>query len=131
MCPVAASAATAAAEGGGFPSRKPFNSKGLENKPDGTALALNTLAMPLRTPMTWIIRIAAAALVAVHALASGTVPAAAASRIKDLANVEGVRQNQLIGYGLVVGLNGTGDSLNNAPFPNQSLQAMPERLAGN
>src|SRR5208283_299834 len=36
-------------------------------------------------------------------------PAAATSRIKDLANVEGVRQNQLIGYGLVVGLNGTGD----------------------
>ena len=37
----------------------------------------------------------------------------AASRIKDLASVEGVRQNQLIGYGLVVGLNGTGDTLNN------------------
>ena len=42
--------------------------------------------------------------------------AQAASRIKDLANIEGVRQNQLIGYGLVVGLNGTGDSLNNSPF---------------
>ena len=40
-------------------------------------------------------------------------PAGAASRIKDLASVEGVRQNQLIGYGLVVGLNGTGDTLNN------------------
>ena len=39
--------------------------------------------------------------------------AAATSRIKDLANIEGVRQNQLIGYGLVVGLNGTGDTLNN------------------
>ncbi len=37
-------------------------------------------------------------------------------RIKDLANIEGVRQNQLIGYGLVVGLNGTGDTLNNIPF---------------
>jgi flagellar P-ring protein precursor FlgI len=34
----------------------------------------------------------------------------ATSRIKDLANIEGVRQNQLIGYGLVVGLNGTGDT---------------------
>jgi flagellar P-ring protein precursor FlgI len=58
-------------------------------------------------------------------------PAAATSRIKDLANVEGIRQNQLIGYGLVVGLNGTGDTLNNAPFTKQSLQAMLERLGVN
>jgi flagellar P-ring protein precursor FlgI len=42
-----------------------------------------------------------------------------------------VRQNQLVGYGLVVGLNGTGDSLNNAPFTRQSLQAMLERLGVN
>jgi flagellar P-ring protein precursor FlgI len=55
----------------------------------------------------------------------------AASRIKDLASVEGVRQNQLIGYGLVVGLNGTGDTLNNIPFTRQSLQAMLERLGVN
>ena len=55
----------------------------------------------------------------------------AASRIKDLANIEGVRQNQLIGYGLVVGLSGTGDSLNNSPFTRQSLQAMLERLGVN
>jgi flagellar P-ring protein precursor FlgI len=54
-----------------------------------------------------------------------------ASRIKDLTDVEGVRQNQLIGYGLVVGLNGTGDSLNNIPFTRQSLQAMLERLGIN
>jgi flagellar P-ring protein FlgI len=51
-------------------------------------------------------------------------PALALSRIKDLAGVEGVRQNQLVGYGLVVGLNGTGDTLNNTPFTKQSLQAM-------
>lgn len=57
--------------------------------------------------------------------------ASAASRIKDLANIEGVRQNQLIGYGLVVGLNGTGDTLNNIPFTRQSLQAMLERLGVN
>ena len=55
----------------------------------------------------------------------------ATSRIKDLANVEGVRQNQLIGYGLVVGLNNTGDTLNNSPFTRQSLQAMLERLGVN
>ncbi len=53
------------------------------------------------------------------------------SRIKDLANIEGVRQNQLIGYGLVVGLNGTADTLNNTPFTKQSLQAMQERLGVN
>src|SRR5258708_5274196 len=57
--------------------------------------------------------------------------AGATSRIKDLANIEGVRQNQLIGYGLVVGLNGTGDTLNNIPFTKQSLQAMLERMGVN
>jgi flagellar P-ring protein precursor FlgI len=66
------------------------------------------------------------------ALADGPVPmGAGTSRIKDLANVEGVRQNQLIGYGLVVGLNNTGDTLNNSPFTRQSLQAMLERLGVN
>ncbi len=65
------------------------------------------------------------------AFALTAMPAEAASRIKDLANVEGVRQNQLIGYGLVVGLNGTGDTLNNIPFTKQSLQAMLERLGVN
>ncbi|ADZ69960.1 flagellar basal body P-ring protein FlgI [Polymorphum gilvum] len=57
--------------------------------------------------------------------------ALSASRIKDIADFEGIRDNQLIGYGLVVGLNGTGDSLRNAPFTRQSLQAMLERLGVN
>src|ERR1700739_2838223 len=65
------------------------------------------------------------------ALALSAVSAEATSRIKDLANIEGVRQNQLIGYGLVVGLNGTGDTLNNIPFTKQSLQAMLERMGVN
>ena len=73
-------------------------------------------------------RVACAALLALVSLAN---PAAATSRIKDLANIEGVRQNQLIGYGLVVGLNGTGDTLNNIPFTKQSLQAMLERMGVN
>src|SRR6188768_3712686 len=59
------------------------------------------------------------------------VEAGATSRIKDLTNIEGVRQNQLLGYGLVVGLNGTGDTLNNIPFTKQSLTAMLERLGVN
>ena len=58
-------------------------------------------------------------------------PALALSRVKDLASIEGVRQNQLVGYGIVVGLNGTGDTLNNIPFTKQSLQAMLERLGVN
>jgi flagellar P-ring protein FlgI len=85
----------------------------------------------MRAPkVTKIVRIVAAAALFI-AFAAGTTSSGAASRIKDLANVEGVRQNQLIGYGLVVGLNGTGDSLNNAPFTRQSLQAMLERLGVN
>ncbi len=58
-------------------------------------------------------------------------PADAASRIKDIADFEGVRENQLIGYGLVVGLAGTGDSLGSSPFTRQSLEAMLERLGVN
>src|SRR6187551_2745112 len=68
---------------------------------------------------------------ALLALALSAMSASATSRIKDLANIEGVRQNQLIGYGLVVGLNGTGDTLNNIPFTKQSLQAMLERMGVN
>jgi len=72
-----------------------------------------------------------AALLVVILVVNVPVAAGATSRIKDLANIEGVRQNQLIGYGLVVGLNGTGDTLNNIPFTKQSLQAMLERLGVN
>jgi flagellar P-ring protein FlgI len=75
------------------------------------------------------VRTGLAALAAVLVLLP--VGGQAASRIKDLTSVEGVRQNQLIGYGLVVGLNGTGDTLNNIPFTKQSLQAMLERLGVN
>jgi flagellar P-ring protein FlgI len=75
-----------------------------------------------------VFRVACAALLA---LALSAMPAGATSRIKDLANIEGVRQNQLIGYGLVVGLNGSGDTLNNIPFTKQSLQAMLERMGVN
>ncbi|WP_022697350.1 flagellar basal body P-ring protein FlgI [Euryhalocaulis caribicus] len=58
-------------------------------------------------------------------------PAHAGSRIKDIAEVEGVRDNLLVGYGLVVGLDGSGDSLRNAPFTRQSLESMLERLGVN
>jgi flagellar P-ring protein precursor FlgI len=81
--------------------------------------------------MTRTLRAAIVAALAAIMIASVPVGAGATSRIKDLANIEGVRQNQLIGYGLVVGLNGTGDTLNNIPFTKQSLQAMLERLGVN
>jgi len=64
-------------------------------------------------------------------LAPLTAAHAATARIKDIVSIEGIRDNQLVGYGLVVGLNGTGDGLNNAPFTKQSLQAMLERLGVN
>jgi flagellar P-ring protein precursor FlgI len=62
-----------------------------------------------------------------------TAPATSADmvRVKDIADVEGVRENQLVGYGLVVGLNGTGDKLDNAVFTKESLVGMLERLGVN
>lgn len=53
---------------------------------------------------------------------------AEAERIKDLASIAGVRTNQLLGYGLVVGLNGTGDKTSSAPFTEQSLKSMLTQL---
>jgi flagellar P-ring protein FlgI len=70
-------------------------------------------------------------VLALFLLAVAAEPAAARSRIKDIVSFEGVRDNQLVGYGLVVGLNGTGDSLRNIPFTQQSLQSMLERLGVN
>jgi flagellar P-ring protein precursor FlgI len=81
----------------------------------------------MRAPL--YIRLAAVALGA--ALAAAPMPVLAFSRVKDLVDIEGIRDNSLIGYGLVVGLNGTGDSLKNAPFTQQSIQTMLERLGVN
>ena len=58
-------------------------------------------------------------------------PALAQVRIKDIADIEGVRDNQLVGYGLVVGLNGTGDKLDSSVFTRESLIGMLERLGVN
>ncbi|TDQ29603.1 flagellar P-ring protein precursor FlgI [Phyllobacterium brassicacearum] len=55
----------------------------------------------------------------------------AIARLKDIAKIQGVRDNQLVGYGLVIGLNGTGDSLRSAPFTEQSLRAMLDNLGIN
>jgi flagellar P-ring protein precursor FlgI len=58
-------------------------------------------------------------------------PALAQVRLKDIVSIEGVRGNQLVGYGLVIGLQGTGDQLRNTPFTQQSLTAMLERMGIN
>ena len=65
------------------------------------------------------------------ALIAGPSAVLAQSRIKDVADFEGVRPNLLVGYGLVVGLNGTGDSLTNSAFTKHSLVGMLERLGVN
>ncbi len=62
---------------------------------------------------------------------AAALPADAEVRIKDIADIEGVRENQLIGYGLVVGLNNTGDKLDNAVFTRELLIGMLERLGVN
>ncbi|PYE29168.1 flagellar P-ring protein precursor FlgI [Rhizobium sp. PP-CC-3A-592] len=61
-------------------------------------------------------------------LTLGVDTASAAARIKDVASLQSGRDNQLIGYGLVVGLQGTGDSLRSSPFTEQSLRAMLQNL---
>jgi hypothetical protein len=65
------------------------------------------------------------------ALVAAPIPVLAFSRVKDLVEIEGIRDNMLVGYGLVVGLNGTGDSLRNAPFTQESIETMLERLGVN
>lgn len=74
-----------------------------------------------------LLRVVACSLLVVGAVA----PALSQTRIKDIAAVQGVRANQLVGYGLVVGLNGTGDTLRNAPFTDRSIQSMLDELGIN
>ena len=76
-------------------------------------------------------RVLRASLLIAAFLASAAVwwPAPAqAARIKEVASVQGVRMNQLVGYGLVVGLDGTGDQTTQAPFAIQSLLAMLQQM---
>ena len=59
---------------------------------------------------------------------SSLPPGQVASRIKDIAQLQSARDNQLVGYGLVIGLAGSGDSLRNSPFTEQSIRAMLQNL---
>ena len=91
--------------------------------------------MPTKTtafpPLFRTVANAVAAVLFAALLALPQPAGASSARIKDVVDVEGVRDNMLIGYGLVVGLNGTGDSLNNSPFTEQSLVGMLERMGVN
>jgi len=69
--------------------------------------------------------------IAVLALNLPQVASASPIRIKDLVEFDGVRFNDLVGYGLVVGLNGTGDGLRNSPFTEEILSNTLERLGVN
>jgi flagellar P-ring protein precursor FlgI len=71
------------------------------------------------------------ALLAVLLLALGPASVALAERVRDIASIQGVRSNQLVGYGLVVGLDGTGDQTTQTPFTVQSLQSMLTQLGIN
>ena len=73
-----------------------------------------------------LVKLSSALLAALTMVA--VAPGARAERIKDLAQVQGVRTNQLVGYGLVVGLDSTGDQTSQAPFTVQSLNNMLAQL---
>lgn len=67
-------------------------------------------------------------LSAILSMILATLPVSASPiRIKDLVEFDGVRGNDLVGYGLVVGLNGTGDGLRNAPFTEEIMSNILER----
>jgi len=70
----------------------------------------------------WLAPLVLGAFAILVALAAASP--AHAERVKDLATVAGVRSNQLVGYGIVVGLNGTGDQTTQAPFTVQSIENM-------
>lgn len=87
--------------------------------------------LPLARRWLGLLRLAPAILLAILLAAPPGGSAAASSRLKDIADFEGVRDNMLVGYGLVVGLRGSGDRLANAVFTRQSLVGMLERLGVN
>ncbi len=67
-------------------------------------------------------------LLVILLLFAATAPAEAATRLKDITAVRGIRDNQLVGYGLVIGLAATGDSLRNSPFTEQSARSMLQKM---
>ncbi|RRS05950.1 flagellar basal body P-ring protein FlgI [Aquabacterium soli] len=81
--------------------------------------------MKLERPLQILV---SSAFVVAAAFATALPMSAQAMRLKDIASVQGVRPNQLMGYGLVVGLDGTGDQTTQTPFTTQSLNAMLQQM---
>jgi flagellar P-ring protein precursor FlgI len=81
--------------------------------------------MKLERPLQILV---SSAFVVAAAVATALPMSAQAMRLKDIASVQGVRPNQLMGYGLVVGLDGTGDQTTQTPFTTQSLNAMLQQM---
>ncbi len=81
-----------------------------------------------RTFLKLYLSLAVAAALVLLGFATALPAAAASVRVMDVANVQGARSNQLLGYGLVVGLDGTGDQTTQAPFTTQSVTAMLQQM---
>jgi len=77
--------------------------------------------------MRWFL----ALLPSLFVVLAGELALAGPVRIKDLVEFDGVRGNDLVGYGLVVGLNGTGDGIRNSPFTEEIMSNLLERLGVN
>jgi len=88
-----------------------------------TRMSIHTRQRPFAVVMALVAGVAC--------LLIGATSASAQTRIKDITMVEGVRENQLVGYGLVVGLNGTGDDIDDSVFTRESLIGMLQRLGVN
>ncbi|GHA89465.1 flagellar P-ring protein 2 [Algimonas arctica] len=82
-------------------------------------------------PRSFLHRTFSALALGALALVPATATMAAEVRIKDIADVQGVRGNDLVGYGLVIGLNGTGDTIRNSPYTEEALTNILERMGVN
>lgn len=89
---------------------------------------MNLIAHALKSAPTRLARRAGTTVFLMAAMLGLAAQPAMAERIKDLATVQGVRTNQLVGYGLIVGLDGSGDQTTQAPFTSQSLGTMLQQL---
>lgn len=98
---------------------------------NSAALAPRSRLSALSLSVAATLRATAQALVVAALCLAGAAEADARSRIKDLVEFDGVRGNQLLGYGLVVGLDGSGDSLTSSPFTEQALISILDKLGIN
>jgi flagellar P-ring protein FlgI len=92
---------------------------------------MKLLSHPMQTLAHWLKQYSSECVCFILLVGLMIVPNAQAERIKDISNIQGVRSNQLIGYGLVVGLDGTGDQTTQTPFTVQSIISMMTQMGIN